>query len=253
MSGVIETELKKDGFEREHAVPACLPHRVLKVDLEIEEDRELTASEATTLALVEQGIGRPEVIVGLMGLPDERLVTRVVVSLLAGGALRTGPGGLELTELGAVLAKKGALRRVVHLDETLRFDPVRDRFEWRIDGELGAQERPDVQLPLLADVDEAGLRRRLPELQALLAEEGVPADEERTDTARACREVLALRIVDAYVAVRRVVVETWKHDETGEQRLRVVRSGSEDAHASRALVGWRYDPRRRELRPPGAR
>ena len=69
MSGFNRTAWASEGFEQFDTVVALLPHRVLRVDLEVLEDRELKASEATVLSLVASGVRDLERIASLMGCP----------------------------------------------------------------------------------------------------------------------------------------------------------------------------------------
>ncbi len=241
MSGFIQEVWVSEGFEEADTFVALLPHRVLRVDLELLEDRQLKASETTVLSLISEGVVDPDAITSLMGLPDDRLVVGVIVDMLARAALWKGAAGLEVTDHGKALLRQGRIRRTRHIAEALRYDPWCARLEWRMDGELSGQLGRIPQIPIIRDVDERALTARLPELQRLLAHEGLPEDEQRKGEKPANREFLSLQVIDAYLAVRRVTVGIWRRqDESGDERLRVERDGIEDEPATRALATFRF-------------
>jgi len=72
VNGFIREVWVSEGFEEAETFVALLPHRVLRVDLELLEDRQLKASETTVLSLIAEGVVDPDAITSLEAIIKKR-------------------------------------------------------------------------------------------------------------------------------------------------------------------------------------
>lgn len=241
MKPVLLKELENDDYTRDPGgISVRVPHRVFRLDLEIEENRLLSASESAFLGCLATGPAPSTVIARGLGLPDARLMQTVAVRLLKRNAIWAGESGFEMTDVGRMLARAGELRESRHIQREVRFVPATREFTWFVADELPNHGKPDItlEIPEARDMDGVSVKEHAQFLQLMLEREGLPMDDAATLQGR--RDLLGIRVLGERLATTEAFAEVWRH-ETGSTRLRILRSGIEDSETSKLYRGWVWD------------
>lgn len=212
MGGLIANEREKEGYERQDCLRAALPMPAWLVDLEVERERPVTAAVSTVLALIHAGVTSVEEIARGMGMgSDIRLAERVLVKLLAAGAIDTHGSGFVITRLGDTWKTVGSAKGRERVTLELRLDPVQGGLEW-VDYESSVYATDDTWTIELPPVGDAELLARKTQVGDLIRAEGLPDDEVRGPSERRPRiELRGLAIVSHRVHWREVRLDVWRH------------------------------------------
>lgn len=249
MGGQTAENFGRSGYVRTDSFEAALPMPVWVVDMEIEQERTVTAAEVAVLRLVEGGIVDIASITGLLGLrSDFRLATDVLVAALAAGAAETANDGFALTQVGRARLANGQTRgreRVIH---EIRLDPATDELEW-----VGAEREArlveglwTIDLPPASDDQ---LLERRHEVGKLVREEGLPDDgDEASMHKRPQVDLIALSVRARRIHWRPVRIDVWRHAEDHSVELIGHIADAEHPALTRLLQRCAMDARGRRLR-----
>lgn len=240
-------ELEADDYRREpDSLRVRVPHRVFRLDFEIEENRKLLASEAAVLGCIANRPSSPAQTAHALGLPDSRLVETVALRLLKRNAIQNSPLGFELTDAGRELMTAGELRQMRHFQRDVRYLPAGRRFQWFVEHELPSHGEPDLtlEIPLAHDIEGNHLHQYVQDLQRMIEREGIPTDDEATPSGP--RDLLSVRLLSERLGTTEAVVELWKQESAG-MRLRFLRDGIEDLEASRLYSGYIWNAKARRF------
>lgn len=220
MGGVIARELYNEGYRRAEQLSAALPMAVWAVDLEIECVRPVSAAELTVLRLLDTGVHDVAALTRLLGLgSDGRLVERVLVKLLASGAIDTADAGFAPTDVGRTWSAEGSATARERVTQEVRLDPVRTAFEWA-DAERPAFADEHTWTIDLPSVGDEALLLRKDDLGELVRAEGLPHEDERAPgDRRPAIDLRALAIVSRRVHWRAVRLDVHRHETRGDVRL----------------------------------
>jgi len=247
MKPTLLAELEADDYRREpgsHRVR--IPHRIFRLDFEIEENRKLLASEAAIIGCIARGPCATASVASTLGLPDSRLIEVVVLRLLKRNAVQNSPQGLELTDTGRELLTAGELRQIRHFQRDVRYLPAGRLFQWIVADELPNHGEPKLTLEVPAALDLEGdqLHQHVQDLQRMIEREGVPTDDEAAPPG--LRDLLSVRLLSERLSTTEAEVEVWKQD-AGSTRLRFLRDGIEDLETSRLYSGYTWDAKARRF------
>jgi len=212
VGGLIAAEREREGYRLEQSLEAALPLHVWRVDLEVERDRVVSAAEATVLGLIESGVEDLAEMARVMGMrSDTRLPERVLVRLLAAGAIDTLDTGFMLTEVGRAWKAAGSARERERVTCEVRLDPVHDTLEW-MDHEpsiFASRQTWTIELP---SVEDEVLLARRSDVSDLIRRERLPDEEERAPTEqRPDIDLRGLSIAGRRIHWRKVRLDVWTH------------------------------------------
>lgn len=212
MGGLIARDREAEGYELSSELSAALPMEVWRLDLEVERAREVSAAEATVLGLLKSGTSSLDALARAMGMgSDTRLAERVLVKLLAAGAIEARGEGFEVSAIGEAWRAAGSATGRERVTFEVRLDPVVGALEW-VDHEacvFGTADTWTVELP--ATADGAFLERRA-EVGELVRREGLPDEEERAPgEKRPPIDLRGLSVVSRRVHWRAIRLDIWRH------------------------------------------
>jgi len=250
MGGIKAKELSREGYQLAEQISAALPMAVWALDLEIETQRPVSAAELTILRLLDTGVRDVATLTRMIGLgSDGRLVERVLVNLLASGAIDTAGEGFATTDVGRTWSAEGSAPTRERVTQEVRLDPARGAFEWA-DAErpvYGGENTWTIDLPSVGD---AALLLRKDELGELVRTEGLPHDDERAPgERRPAIDLRAVAIVSRRVHWRAVRLDVHRHEVRGDVRIIGHIGDAENPPLTKLLANLKLNTARRRVIP----
>lgn len=215
------------------------------LDLEVQHEVALTASERTVLILAGEGLGTTRELARAMGFgEDQRLVASAASELLEAGGLAIEEGRLVTTRTGQGMLATARLARRKRINETAYYHPLDRRWSWN------KPERPpnDVKFTIELASEVAPPRDRRDEIRDLLRRCGSPELAARSAKGESpTLELLDLQEVSNSVAYERVEIERWRMPDGTRPTFLGFRDGELDHRLTQMVEGANFQKRRRRL------
>lgn len=219
-----------EGYELVGTHEVAIPYQCWKLDVDVMCDRKLRLTEYTVLALVDAGIQDVEDIRKLMGLSDNRIVSKVVVNLMMRGLLGDNLG-LYLSTYGQqALSNEYVKEPRRFTDLTIRFDPYENRF--RFDRMQGERKKPSQDglhiLPFPDPLDGRQVEGHYADIQILLNRHIQDIEQSKKVRLDGKLDVLQVKANSDGMVYLSATLNVYHHPVRDEWYWQILRGGVED-------------------------
>lgn len=237
-------QLMRDGFVHGGTISFAFPIFAWNIDLEVQHEVGLTASERTVLRLAGEGLGTTGALARAMGFGnDERLVASTATRLLETGGLAIEDGRLGLKPAGQAMLASARLARRERVTETAYYHPLDRRWSWN------KPQRPPNEVEWTIELaTPAPPAERRDEIRDLVRMHGVPELSARSTKGQNLpMELIGLQELTRSITYERVEIEHWRSADGSRPAYLGVRDGELDELLTRMIEGSSFQRKRRRL------
>ncbi len=241
-------QLISKGYTLNGLRSCAFPIHTWTLDLEVQHEVALSASERTVLRLAREGFGTTEALAAAMGFgADTRVVASAATRLLEAGGLAIIDQVLTRTTHGDAMLSTARLARSDRVVQAVYYSALDRRWSWRRPERLLRQV--DLTIELASPV--ARPIERQDEIRRLIRASGVPELAERYPGGKSpAVELLGFREEDSSVVYEHADLERWISDHQAPSVWIGIRDGEVDERLSRMLDGARFQEKRKRLGRP---